>query len=69
MYNQEYLNQISKKLDALNKANGVNQETRKQHLGGDFDIFSDLGNSALKYLDNKKNQDPIAPDPLFKDHN
>ena len=70
MYNQEYLNQIAKKLDSLNKANGVNPEANKQLSAYDnFDIFSTLGNSAMKYMEDKKNHNQTKIDPLFTDHN
>jgi len=68
MYNQEYLNQIEKKLDSLNKANGVNPETKKEIFSDNFDIFSSLGNSAIKYMETKNNNHSQI-DPLFTDHN
>jgi hypothetical protein len=70
MYNQEYLDQIAKKLDSFNKINGVNPEANKQLSAYDnFDIFSSLGNSAIKYMEAKKDPKQAPIDPLFTDHN
>jgi hypothetical protein len=70
MYNQEYLNQISKKLDSFNKINGVNPEATKQLSAYDnFDVFSTLGDSAMKHMKDRGNHKQQGIDPLFTDHN
>jgi len=70
MYNQEYLDQIAKKLDSFNKINGVNPEATKQLSAYDnFDIFSALGNAAIKHTESKINTNHNQIDPLFTDHN
>jgi len=65
---KEYLDFIAKRLEAMNPdiVNGVNviQEPYK------MPSFEDqLGQTAMAYLANKKNQEHIAPDPLFPDRN
>jgi hypothetical protein len=65
---KEYLDHIAKRLEAMNPdiVNGVNviQEPFK------MPSFEDqLGQTAMAYLANKKNQDNIVPDPLFPDRN
>jgi len=65
---KEYLDHIAKRLEAMNPniVNGVNiiQEPYK------MPSFEDqLGQTAMAYLANKKNQEHIAPDPLFSDRN
>jgi hypothetical protein len=65
---KEYLDHISKRLEAMNPdiMNGVNviQEPFK------MPSFEDqLGQTAMAYLANKKNQEHIATDPLFSDRN
>ena len=65
---KEYLDHIAKRLEAMNPdiANGVNiiQEPYK------MPSFEDqLGQTAMAYLANKKNQENITPDALFPDRN
>jgi hypothetical protein len=65
---KEYLDHIAKRLEAMNPniVNGVNiiQEPYK------MPSFEDqLGQTAMAYLANKKNQEHPAPDPLFPDRN
>ena len=69
MYSQEYLNQIAKKLDSFNKINGVNPEIKKEIQSDNFDIFSSLGNSAIKYMEARRDTKINSIDPLFTDHN
>jgi hypothetical protein len=70
MYNKEYLNQISNKLDSLNRAAGNNPELRKSIQDSEnFDPFSAMGASAKKFLDSKHQDSNPGIDPLFRDHN
>lgn len=68
--NQEYLDSIAKKLDAFNQLNGVIPQQR-QFMTGGLDIMNTMGQAALSHLEKKSRQkeNPIAPDPLFRDHN
>lgn len=57
MINKEYIEAIKKKLDALNKAAGINPEQQKimnQIDPQNFDIFDALGQSAIKYMKSKQ---------------
>jgi hypothetical protein len=59
MINKEYIESIKKKLDALNKAAGINPEQQKvmnQLDPQNFDVFDALGQSAIKYLKSKENK-------------
>jgi len=65
---KEYLDHIAKRLEAMNPdvVNGVNIINQPYKMPS----FEDqLGQTAMAYLANKKNQEPIAPDPLFTDRN
>lgn len=68
--NQEYLDNIARKLEAFNQLNGVIPQQR-QFVSGGLDIMDTMGQAALSYLEKKSQQkeNPIAPDPLFRDHN
>ena len=49
--------------DVVNGVNIINQPYK-------MPSFEDqLGQTAMAYLANKKNQEPIAPDPLFPNRN
>lgn len=61
---KEYLENIKKKLDALNKASGFNPEANKefqQQMGGgptnmpSDEIFDMLGNGAKMWMEKNKN--------------
>jgi len=65
---KEYLDQIAKRLEAMNPdiSNGINIINQPYKIPS----FEDqLGQTAMAYLANKKNQENIAPDPLFTDRN
>jgi hypothetical protein len=65
---KEYLDQIAKRLEAMNPdiVNGINIINQPYKMPS----FEDqLGQTAMAYLANKKNQENIAPDPLFTDRN
>ena len=67
---KDYLDSISKKLDIFNKINGVNPELNREIRNSEnIDIMGCLGNSAIKYMENKDKNPLIFPDPLFNDHN
>jgi hypothetical protein len=62
----EYLENIKRKLDAMNKAAGVDPEANKQlqqHIGNQNnsmpsnDIFDMLGNGAKMWIEKQKNQE------------
>jgi hypothetical protein len=64
----EYLENIKKKLDAMNKASGVDPEANKEfqnHMGSknnampSNDIFDMLGNGAKMWMEKNKNQNPL----------
>jgi hypothetical protein len=63
---REYLKNIKKKLDSLNKVAGVNpeadRELKKQmqqsHMPSD-EIFDMLGHGAKMWIDKNKNQNPL----------
>jgi hypothetical protein len=63
---KEYLENIKKKLDSLNKAAGVNPEAdrefKKQMQQSEMpsdEIFDMLGNGAKMWMDKNKNQNPL----------
>jgi hypothetical protein len=68
---KEYLDHISKRLEAMNP--------HLKGTDGKYNAFADgfkmpslmdqMGQTAMAYLNNKKNQAPIEPDPLFPDRN
>lgn len=69
--NQEYLDSISKKLDAFNQMNGFEPKQGQISSGG-FDLMNGMGKAALDYLARKRQEEketPIGQDPLFGDHN
>jgi hypothetical protein len=62
---KEYLENIKRKLDSMNKAAGVDPEANKEfqnHMGNQNnampsnDIFDMLGNGAKIWMDKQKNQ-------------
>ena len=62
----EYLENIKRKLDAMNKAAGVDPEANKelqQHIGNQNnsmpsnDIFDMLGNGAKMWMEKQKNRE------------
>jgi hypothetical protein len=62
----EYLENIKKKLDAMNKAAGVDPEANKEfqkHMQQSEmpsnDIFDMLGNGAKMWMEKNKNQNPL----------
>jgi len=69
--NQEYLDNIAKKLDAFNQIDGF--EPQQRHSFGDgFDFMDHMGKTAIDYMRRKKEeskQDPPQHDPLFGNHN
>lgn len=63
---KEYLENIKKKLDSLNKAAGVNPEAdrefKKQMQQSEMpsdEIFDMLGNGAKMWMDKNKNQNSL----------
>ena len=63
---REYLENVKKKLDALNKASGVNpeadRELKKQMQQSQMpsdEIFDMLGNGAKLWMENNKNQNSL----------
>ena len=63
---KEYLENIKKKLDALNKSAGVNpevdRELKRQMQQSEMpsnEIFDMLGNGAKMWIDKNKNQNPL----------
>ena len=65
---KEYLDQIAKRLEALNPhitPEVIKEIKRPNDTSG---LLGDLGASAIGYLKNKKDPD-INPDPLFPDRN
>jgi len=63
---REYLENIKKKLDSLNKAAGVNpevdRELKKQIQQSQMpsdEIFDMLGNGAKMWMEKNKNQNPL----------
>jgi hypothetical protein len=68
--NQEYLNAISKKLDAFNKINGTDPQIKKEIFNDNFDFMDHVGKSGMEYIKrNKITQGNIEIDPLFTNHN
>lgn len=69
--NNEYMENIARKLDSLNKINGFNPQSNSI-LKDNFDVIDYTGQAAINYMKKKQieNQSvqPII-DPLFKDHN
>jgi hypothetical protein len=69
--NNEYMENIARKLDSLNKINGFNPQSNTI-LKDNFDVIDYTGQAAINYMKKKQieNQSvqPII-DPLFKDHN
>ncbi len=69
--NQEYLDNIARKLEAFNQLNGFEPQ-QSQHLAGGFDLMDGMGQAALIYLERKKgemNEQSPEADSLFRDHN
>ena len=60
MANKQYLEEIKKKLDAMNKQCGIDPSKFKkgnaQRDPDAIDIFGALGSSALRYLEKKKKE-------------
>lgn len=61
---------ISRRLEAMNPGlvspeKGLERYEAFKLPGG----IDQLGQTAMAYLDKKKKEDPIAPDPLFPDRN
>lgn len=68
--NQEYLNAISKKLDAFNKINGTDPQIKREIFNDNFDFMDHAGKAGMEYI--KRNQNPhskVEIDPLFTNHN
>ena len=62
----EYLENIKRKLDSLNKASGVDPEANKEfqkHMQQSEmpsnEIFDMLGNGAKMWMEKNKNQNPL----------
>lgn len=71
MPNKEYMENIAKKLDALNKINGFNPQAGN-NLKDDFDVMDYTGKAAINYMKKKQEEtQTVQPsiDPLFRDHN
>jgi len=69
--NQEYLDNIAKKLDAFNQINGFDPR-QNQHLSGGFDFMDHTGKAAIDYMKRRKEKienNPPQQDPLFRNHN
>lgn len=67
---QEYLNMISKRLEALNpggfgttNSQGCNEPLKMPSL------IDQMGQTAIEYLKKKKTETYLPPDPLFPDRN
>jgi hypothetical protein len=74
MPNQEYLDSIRRKLDAMNKASGIDPTNRQVQPGGVYgepkmtDPMEWAGQAAIEYLKSKgknPNLTDINPGPLF----
>ena len=65
---KEYLDHIAKRLEAMNPdiVNGVNVINQPYKIPS---FEEQLGQTAMAYLANKKNQELVDPDPLFPDRN
>lgn len=63
---KEYLDNIAKKLDALNKAGGGGRAAQESYKMPSF--IDQVGITASEYLKNRKAQE-IKSDPLFPDRN
>lgn len=69
--NKEYMENIAKKLDSLNKINGFNPQSNSI-LKDNFDVIDYTGQAAINYIKKKQIENQsVQPtiDPLFKDHN
>ena len=69
--NKEYMENIAKKLDSLNKINGFNPQSNSI-LKDSFDVIDYTGQAAINYMKKKQIENQSvqpAIDPLFKDHN
>ena len=69
--NKEYMENIAKKLDSLNKINGFNPQ-RNNIVKDNFDVIDYTGQAAINYMKKKQIENQSvqpAIDPLFKDHN
>jgi len=69
--NKEYMENIAKKLDSLNKINGFNPQSNSI-LKDSFDVIDYTGQAAINYMKKKQTENQsVQPtiDPLFKDHN
>jgi len=69
--NKEYMENIAKKLDSLNKINGFNPQSNSV-LKDSFDVIDYTGQAAINYMKKKQIENQsVQPtiDPLFKDHN
>lgn len=69
--NKEYMENIAKKLDSLNKINGFNPQSNSI-LKDNFDVIDYTGQAAINYMKKKQIENQsVQPtiDPLFKDHN
>lgn len=69
--NKEYMENIAKKLDSLNKINGFNPQSNSI-LKDSFDVIDYTGQAAINYMKKKQIENQsVQPtiDPLFKDHN
>jgi hypothetical protein len=68
--NQEYLNAISKKLDAFNSINGINSQIKKDLYRDDFDFMDHAAKAGMEYMKrNTESQKDHKIDPLFTNHN
>jgi predicted DNA binding CopG/RHH family protein len=69
--NNEYMENIARKLDSLNKINGFNPQSNST-LKDNFDVIDYTGQAAINYMKKKQIENQsvqLIIDPLFKDHN
>jgi hypothetical protein len=68
MPSKEYLDQISKRLEAMNPHLSGSRGAECNEPFQMPSIMDQMGQTALHYLENKK-ETVIEPDPLFPDRN
>jgi hypothetical protein len=66
--NNDYMEQISKKLDRLNVQSGKLNFSKNGSYMEKMDIIKGVGDSGLNYIKNAEEKN-IGPDPLFPDRN
>lgn len=66
---KEYLDMISKRLEAMNPGLGSVKGDSCHEPYKMPSIMDQMSQSAIAYLERKKQETPIQPDPLFRDLN